>query len=137
MSAVWATEGGEMRDMYKKLDTPEGLELCPCCGASAELWQYAESDTSPTSKVVCCSTGDPFGPQDGIAGAGCLLFMPPESHYRATAREAIKHWNEYAKALTALQRKNRWEKHSALRGAQETTSKLTEQEIDSFWDYQQ
>jgi len=106
-----------MKDDYKQLPTPEGLEACPCCGSPAELWRYSEDITSPTQTVVCCSRGDAIGPQeeDGLAGAGCPLYMPPNGFYCATQREAVKYWNDFAKALTALQRKNRWDHAQVLR----------------------
>ena len=102
-------------EMYKQLDTPEGLELCPCCGSAAQLWQYSESATAPTSKVICCENAEQFGPQDGLVNGGCLLYMPPEGFYRPTLREAVKYWNEYAKALTSQQRARRWEAAQVLR----------------------
>lgn len=104
-------------DDYKKLDTPAGLEPCPCCGSDAELWQYSVSETAPTNKVVCCSMGDPIGPQNGVVWAGCPLYMPPNDFYQATAREASKFWNEFAKAITALGRANRWKRAQVLRSA--------------------
>jgi hypothetical protein len=99
-----------MRDDYKQLSTPDGLEACPCCGSAAELWRYSEHVTSPTQTVACCSNQDAIGPQadDSPFGCGCPLYMPPNGFYCATQREAVKYWNEFAKALTALQRKNRW-----------------------------
>lgn len=104
-----------MHDDYKPLDTPEGLELCPCCGGTPELWQYSTAPDAPATKVVMCKTNEPIGPQDGLTNEGCPLYMPPDHHYRATIREAIKYWNDFAKALTALQRKNRWEHAQVLR----------------------
>ncbi|HSC06123.1 MAG TPA: hypothetical protein VLD59_04795 [Steroidobacteraceae bacterium] len=104
-----------MRDDYKQLPTPEGLEHCPCCGGAAEFWRYSKSDDGPATKVVMCTINEPIGPQDGLVHEGCPLYMPPDCHYRATEREAVKFWNEFAKALTALQRKNRWDHRSALR----------------------
>ena len=105
------------KDPYKRLPTPEGstLEPCPICGSAVELWQYAETETSPTTKSVMCSNGERFGPQDGLVNEGCLLFMPPDNFYRATTREAVKYWNEYAKALGSLRRKNNWANYCALR----------------------
>ena len=107
----------DTHDDYRQLEIPAGVTLheCPVCGADAELWQYSKSETAPTNKVVMCSNGDKFGPQDGIANEGCLLFMPPEDFYKATIREAVKYWHDYAKALMAIQRANRWKRHSALR----------------------
>lgn len=35
---------------------------------------------------------------------------------RGRGHDAVRYWNEYAKALTALQRKNRWQTAQALRG---------------------
>lgn len=98
-----ATVQGTLHDDYKRLELQPGevpLSRCPVCGSEAELWQYSTSETTPVSRTVMCSNGEPFGPQDGIIGEGCLLYMPPELFYRATAREAIRYWNEYAKALT-------------------------------------
>lgn len=109
-----------MHDDYKQIQFPEGSvhELCPCCGADPELWQYSTSPDGPATKVVMCSTADPIGPQAGLVNEGCPLYMPPDDHYRATIREAIKFWNDFSKALTALQRKNRWAHHNAMRGAE-------------------
>lgn len=103
-------------DDYKKLDLPETpLEVCPVCASKAELWQFSKSETDFTSKSVMCSNGDAFGPQQGSADEGCLLYMPPPEFYKATIREAVKFWNEYAKSLTRIQRYNRWKISQVLR----------------------
>lgn len=106
-----------MRDDYKRLETDAHMEACPCCGDKAELWQYSENVTAPTQKLVCCSHKEAIGPQeeDSLVGSGCPLYMPPNGFYCATQREAIKYWNEFAKALTAMQRANRWEHAQVLR----------------------
>lgn len=91
------------RELYRKVENnPHILERCPCCGAKPELWSYSESEDAPATKVVMCSRGDPIGPQDSITGDGCLLYMPPESFYQATMREAVKYWNHFSVALTTL-----------------------------------
>lgn len=104
-------------DEYKRLEVATGVTLheCPVCGADAELWQYSRSETAPTNKAVMCSNGERFGPQDAMADDGCLLNMPPDDFYKATIREAVAFWNDYARALMAIQRANRWRRHSALR----------------------
>lgn len=102
-------------EMYKKLEDHPTLERCPVCASAAELWRYSKSETAPSTPVAMCSNGEAFGPQDGIANEGCLLFMPPDEFYKATIREAVKYWNEYAKVLTAQQRKRRWEIAQVLR----------------------
>lgn len=112
-----------VHEIYKQMDTPEGLELCPCCGSVAQLWQYSEAVDKPTSKVICCANAERFGPQDGIANDGCLLYMPPDNFYRATMREAVKYWNEYAKALTSQQRTRRWETAQVLRSNAEISAR--------------
>lgn len=106
-------------DNYKKVDTPEGvhLEPCPVCASAAELWRYSDSPNSPTTTAVMCSNGQAFGPQEGITNEGCLLFMPPDDFQRGTIREAVKYWNEYAKALESQRRARRWEAAKVLRGA--------------------
>ncbi|GEM_PF-2206824 len=93
-----------IHDMYKPLTPVNGKMIapCPCCGAVAELWQFSETPTSDCLKVVMCSTAEGIGPQDGIANEGCLLYMPGDDFYRPTQREANKHWNAFATALTAL-----------------------------------
>ena len=105
-------------EAFKKLDTPEGthLEPCPVCASSPELWRRSDSPSSPTETAVCCCNGDAIGPQDGEVNKGCLLYMPPDDFYRPTIRDAVKYWNEYAKALCAQQRARRWETASVLRG---------------------
>jgi hypothetical protein len=101
-----------MHDDYKQLDLsqiasvpPNGgptLEPCPVCGSEAQLWQYSESDTAPRKLLGMCSHGEPIGPQDGLTNEGCLLYMPPNQFYRETIRDAVRYWNEFAKALTAM-----------------------------------
>lgn len=105
-------------DEFKKIDTPDGthLEHCPVCASPAELWRRSDSPSSPIETAVCCGNGNPIGPQDGIANEGCLLFMPPDNFYRPTMRDAVKYWNEYAKAVSAQQRANRWAAAQVLRG---------------------
>jgi hypothetical protein len=95
-------------DDYKKLDDQVVLEPCPVCGSAAELWQYSTSLDSPTSKVVCCSSKLPIGPRVGVMLDGCLLYMPPDDFYRSRIVEAVKYWNEFAKALEKYRRDNHW-----------------------------
>lgn len=109
----------KVHDIYKPLALPDTpLEGCPVCASTAELWQFSQTEDGPTTKVVMCSNGEKIGPQDGSAHAGCPLYMPDDEHYRATIREAVKYWNEYAKALGSLQRANRWKTAQVLRGAE-------------------
>jgi len=105
-------------DQFKKVETPEGvhIEACPVCSAIAELWRFSETSESPTETAVMCSNGDAFGPQSGIACEGCLLNMPPQEFYRDTIRDAVRFWNEYAKALTSQRRARNWEAAKVLRG---------------------
>jgi hypothetical protein len=100
-----------MADEYKQLDLsgyvtapPNGrvLEPCPVCGSEAQLWQYSESETSPRKLLGMCSHGEAIGPQDGLTNEGCLLYMPPDGFYRETIRDAVRYWNDFAKALVAL-----------------------------------
>lgn len=113
----------DVREMYKQIETPQGSSLlpCPCCGSEAHVWQFSESETAPTTNSVMCDNGGPIGPQDGIVGAGCLLYMPPDAFYRPTIREAVKYWNDYAQALCSMQRTNRWKVESVLRNGTEDT----------------
>ena len=100
------------REEYTRLATVETMLDCPVCSASAELWEYNQNDNTAL-KVVMCSDGKAFGPQDGIMGEGCLLYMPPDAFYRPTKREAIKYWNDYAQALEKMRRNRNWDKHKA------------------------
>ena len=91
---------------FKELPIPREshLDLCPVCGSDAELWQHSESVESPTRKFVRCTNYGGFGPQDREVYEGCLLSMPPHEFYKATVHEAVKYWNQYALALTALRK---------------------------------
>jgi hypothetical protein len=93
-----------MHDDYKPLQTPDGitLERCPLCHSEAALWQYSTSPAAPRKLLACCSHGEPIGPQDGLVNEGCLLYMPPDNFYRETIRDAVRYWNEFAQALTAM-----------------------------------
>jgi hypothetical protein len=104
-------------DNYTKLDAPQThVEPCPVCAADPEVWQYIAKPGEVAQKVVMCGHSDEIGPHDALAGGGCPLYMPPQSFYRPTIREAVKHWNEYAKALSSLRRKNGWKRARVLRG---------------------
>lgn len=98
----------KMFDNYTRLSTPGGthIEHCPVCAAGPEVWQYIAKEGDVAQKLVMCSHGDEIGPHDALAGGGCPLYMPPQSFYRPTIREAVKHWNDYAKALLALRARN-------------------------------
>ena len=89
----------------------EPLERCPCCGSSARVWEYIETPGAAVMRVVMCDHGDDIGPRYSLVYAGCLLAMPPNDFYRATGREAVRYWNEYAKALTAFRRRENWNAH--------------------------
>jgi hypothetical protein len=115
-----------MHNDYKPVDLsqfasapPDGyaLERCPVCGSAGQLWQYSESETAPRKLLVCCTHGEPFGPQDGLTNEGCLLYMPPDNFYRETIRDAARYWNEFAKALSTLRRQNNWQHAQVLRSS--------------------
>ena len=100
----------EGKELYKTAELPSGthVEPCPVCGAKAHLWQYStDFKNGPIDKVMMCSNGDRFGPQDGMTNEGCLLYMPPQDFYRGRIIEAIKYWNAYALALIAQRDKRR------------------------------
>jgi hypothetical protein len=94
----------DIHDIYKQIALPSGytLEPCPVCSSKAELWQFSESDKSPTQKLVCCTQGEPIGPQDGLIFHGCLLYMPPDIFMRPTISDAVKYWNEFAVAIREM-----------------------------------
>lgn len=92
-----------LHDDYKQLDhDPDKIERCPVCGSQAKLWQYSTSPTAPRQLVVMCEHGDPIGPQDGIKNEGCLLYMPPDGFYQERIASAVRYWNDFARALTAM-----------------------------------
>lgn len=106
------------KELYKKAEIPEGFEAepCPVCGAAAELWQYStDFKNGPIDKVMMCSNGEKFGPQDGATNEGCLLYMPPQDFYRGRIAEAVKFWNQYARALNAQRRERNWKRAKVLR----------------------
>ena len=58
----------EGKELYKQAELPAGMDVepCPVCGADAELWQYStDFKNGPIDKLMMCSNGDRFGPQDG------------------------------------------------------------------------
>lgn len=92
-----------LHDDYKQLEhDPDKIERCPVCGSQAKLWQYSTSPTAPRQLVVMCEHGEPIGPQDGIKNEGCLLYMPPEGFYQERIASAVRYWNDFARALTAM-----------------------------------
>ena len=106
-----------MSDDYRLMLPPpaEPLEPCPCCGSSARVWEYV---ADVVKRVVMCDHEGDIGPRDSLVYEGCLLQMPPDDFYRGTGRDAVRYWNEYAKALTATQRANRWKTAQVLRSEQ-------------------
>ena len=97
------TERGE----YKKGETPKcAIEPCPVCGADAELWLFSDDfENGPINKLMMCTNGEKFGPQEGFMNEGCLLYMPPDEFHHGRAADAVKFWNEYARALVAQRTK--------------------------------
>ena len=108
---------GDMHDDYRLMEPPpaEQIEPCPCCGSSARAWEYSEAPSATVQRVVMCDHSGDIGPRDSLLYEGCLLQMPPPDFYRETGRAAVRYWNEYAKALTAAQRANRWKTARVLR----------------------
>lgn len=108
----------EGKELYKQAELPAGMDVepCPVCGADAELWQYSNDfKNGPIDKLIMCSNGDRFGPQDGAMNEGCLLYMPPQDFYRGRIAEAVKFWNQYARALNAQRRERNWKRAKVLR----------------------
>ena len=97
------TERGE----YKKGEIPKcAIEPCPVCGSEAELWLFSDDfENGPINKLMACTNGEKFGPQEGFMNEGCLLYMPPDEFHRHRAADAVKFWNEYARALVAQRTK--------------------------------
>ena len=106
------------KEEYTQIPWPSGdaykAMRCACCGGEAEAWQYVTKDDQVQRVVMCDHSGD-IGPRDSLLYEGCLLQMPPPDFYRETGRAAVRYWNEYAKALTAAQRANRWKTARVLR----------------------
>lgn len=99
---------------YTQLPCPDlTISECPVCGSAATLWQYEHSNGA--QKIVMCSNGESFGPQDCEVDAGCLLYLPPQDFYKSRIVDAIKFWNDYAKALTSQRITRNWHTHKALR----------------------
>lgn len=110
----------EGKELYKKAELPIGtlVALCPVCGSDAELWQYSKDfKNGPIEKLVMCTNGERFGPQDGAMNEGCLLYMPPQDFYRGRIVEAVKFWNEYANELTTQRRRRNLDRARVAMGA--------------------
>lgn len=113
------------KELYKlaALDPKTTIESCPVCGANALLWSYSDDfENGPVQKVVMCENGERIGPQEGIVQEGCLLFMPPPDFYQPTIREAVKFWNEFAKALSTQRRERNWQEAKVLRARTERST---------------
>ncbi len=108
-----------MHDDYRKMAPAptEPVEPCPVCGSPASVWEYSEKPTDEVQRVVMCEKGDDLGPRDGLVWNGCLLYMPPQDFYKATGRDAVRYWNEFAKATNAHRRAENWLRHKAVRAA--------------------
>jgi len=115
----------EGKELYKPAELPAGMDVepCPVCGADAELWQHSNDfKNGPIDKLIMCSNGDRFGPQDGAMNEGCLLYMPPQDFYRGRIAEAVKFWNQYARALNAQRIERNWKRAKVLRDAHEVAA---------------
>lgn len=106
-----------MHDDYRLMEPPpaEPIAPCPCCGSSARVWEYSKHPSDTVMRVVMCDHEGSIGPRDSLVYEGCLLQMPPDDFYRGTGFHAVRYWNEYATALTATQRANRWKTAQPLR----------------------
>ncbi len=106
-----------MYDEYRQMEPPpvEPVEHCPCCSSSATVWEYSQNPTDEVTRVVMCDHQGDLGPRDALVYTGCLLSMPPQDFYKTTGREAVRYWNDYAKALNALRRSNNWTAAKVLR----------------------
>jgi len=94
---------------YVKAVLPDGspdILNCPCCASKANLFQFSETPTSPSSRVVMCSYSFGIGAQESAVNEGCLLYLPPEDFYQATAKAAIAYWNNFAAGLVNLRFRN-------------------------------
>lgn len=107
-------------DMYRRMTPPprETVLPCPVCESEAAVWEFSESPTDRVQRVVMCENGERFGPQDGLSNDGCLLYMPPDQFYHGRGVDAVRYWNEYAKALISQRRKRSWKRHSSMRTVQ-------------------
>ena len=106
---------------YRPMVPPpsEPIEPCPCCGSAASVWEYSEKPTDEVQRVVMCEKAEDLGPREGLVYTGCLLYMPPNDFYKATGRDAVRYWNEFAKATNAHRRMASWARHSALRAREQ------------------
>lgn len=92
-----------MGDMYRVMSpAPDELPVpCPCCGSGVRVWELVPKD-GPVTRVVMCENVGGIGPRDAMMHGGCLLHMPPDDFYHGTGRDAVRYWNDYAKALLAV-----------------------------------
>lgn len=106
-------------DPYKNIPIPDGthIEPCPVCGADGALWRRSDAFNEPMDHAVECTNGDAIGPQNGLMNEGCFLYFGPvEQFYHGRIADAVKYWNEFAKALNAQRRKRNWDRVGGLSG---------------------
>lgn len=106
-----------IHDEYRRMEPPpaEAVERCPLCGNDAHVWEFSETPADIVQRVVMCERGDDIGPRSGLVWNGCLLYMPPQDFYKATGRDAVRYWNEYARATAKMRRANNWKHARVLR----------------------
>lgn len=73
---------------FRQLPTPTGLNECPGCGSTPELWERHCGDYY--HKVVACPNNGKKDPD-----FQCPFYYPPECFYKATKREAIAYWQKH------------------------------------------
>lgn len=89
------------REDFQPLATPAEMNPAPCrlCGAYPELWEQGTDDGN-TLKAFCCPTHDPDDPLN--FDEQCPMFMPPESFWQATKRQAFATWQRWHNHLLGV-----------------------------------
>ena len=96
-----------MNHLYRLMEPPPTEQPldCPVCGSGAMVYEYVESEGTSVQRVVMCERGD-LPPRDTLKESGCLLFMPPDDFYHGRGADAVKYWNEHARAVLAIRKEN-------------------------------
>jgi hypothetical protein len=93
------------RDPWTKMDLPDGVADCPCCGSRPDLYKYLEKPEGPRRLEVSCSNSEPLH-KDLPIMATCPLIVPPDFLLCETIKGAVATWNAYAYALIKARHEN-------------------------------
>lgn len=93
------------RDPWTKMELPDGVVNCPCCGSIPQMYKYLEVPEGPRRLEISCSNIEPLR-KDAHSMWTCPLISPPTFFLDETIRGAVWTWNTYAADLIKVRTQN-------------------------------